>query len=118
MIEQQIFGAGLAGLIAACRFKNAEIFEASDRQEQHKALLRFRDKSVSELTGIPFKEVTVHKEIDYYGVTHHRCTIGFANMYARKVSGAIRGRSIWNLDTVKRYIAPENLYDQLVDRHE
>jgi hypothetical protein len=117
MIDKHIIGAGLAGLIAACRIKDAHIYEAGPRVEQHKALLRFRDKAVAELTGIPFQEVTVHKEISFHGEAHHRCSIAMANMYSRKVSGTIHGRSIWDLETVKRYIAPENFYDQLCDRH-
>lgn len=118
MSEKQIIGAGLAGLITACKIKDVPIFEAGHRSEQHHALLRFRDKSVSELTGIPFKEVTVHKAIVHGGAFHHQCNPQLANMYSRKVSGAYRGRSIWNMDTVKRYVAPRNLYDQLVDRHD
>jgi hypothetical protein len=117
MSEKLIIGAGLAGLITACRIKDAPIFEAGKRTEQHHALLRFRDKSVSELTGIPFQEVTVHKEVSYKGATHHQCSIAMANMYARKVSGSYRGRSIWNLETVKRYVAPPDFYDQLANRH-
>lgn len=117
-MQKNIIGAGLAGLIAACHFKDAHIFEGGGFIEQHKALLRFRDKSVSDLIGIPFKEVTVHKEISYLGKAHHQPTIAMANMYARKVSGLINGRSIWNLDTVKRYVAPEKLYGMLVERHQ
>lgn len=117
MAEKTIIGAGLAGLITACRIKDAPIFEAGPRAEQHHALLRFRDKSVAELIGIPFQEVTVHKEIRFNGKSYHRATIQMANMYSQKVSGSYRGRSIWNLDTVKRYVAPPDLYDQLADRH-
>lgn len=118
MTDSVIIGAGLAGLITACKIKDVPIMESGERIEQHKALLRFRDKSVSELTGIPFQEVTVHKEIHAGNTPHHRCTIAMANMYARKVSGRLQGRSIWNLDTVKRYVAPMDFYDQLVDRLE
>lgn len=117
MTNKSIIGAGLAGLITACRIKDAPIFEAGSRVEQHRALLRFRDKSVSELTGIPFQEVTVHKEIVFEGAAYKQASIQMANMYAKKVSGAYRGRSIWNLDTVKRYVAPPDFYDQLTDRH-
>jgi hypothetical protein len=117
MSEKVIIGAGLAGLITACRIKDANIYEAGVRNENHKALLRFRDKSVSELTGIPFREVTVHKSIFYSGVLYERCNSAMANFYSRKVVGSYGDRSIWDLDDVKRYIAPEDLYDQLVDAH-
>lgn len=112
-----IIGAGLAGLITACRIKNVPIYEAGPEGQQHKALLRFRDRSVSDLTGIAFSEVSVHKEIYSGGQPHHRCTIAMANSYAKKVSNALHGRSIWNLDTVKRYVAPEDFYSRLVEMH-
>lgn len=113
-----IVGAGLAGLLTACKIGHADIFEKGKQIEQHKALLRFRDESVSHLTGIPFRAVTVRKGIHHHGVTYGTCTPAFANTYARKVTGKIAAdRSIWNLDTVVRYIAPEDFYDQLVHRH-
>lgn len=118
MSNVSIIGAGLAGLLTACKFTHAEIFEKGKEIEQHKALLRFRDESVSHLTGVPFRAVTVHKGIHFDGVTYDRCNPALANTYARKVTGKIAAdRSIWNLDTVVRYIAPEDFYAQLVHRH-
>lgn len=113
-----IVGAGLAGLIAACKITNAEIWEASNGPtENHKALLRFRDESVSHATGIPFREVTVHKSIFWDEAHHAACNPMFANAYARKVTGSISGdRSVWNLDTVRRFVAPEDFYMRLVHR--
>jgi hypothetical protein len=116
--QNVIIGAGLAGLLSACVFKDAEIYEAGPRKQNHRALLRFRDESVSKLTGIPFKKVTVYKEIFSDRVTHTTCSHKHANQYARKVSGAIAGRSIRNLDTVSRYVAPDDFYEQLVERFE
>lgn len=112
-----IVGAGLAGLIAACHFKDAQIFEAGVQKQQHNALLRFRDRSVSDVIDIPFKEVSVHKNVYHAGKLHGKCDIQMANQYSQKVTGALSGRSIWNLETVKRYVAPHNLYNQLVYRH-
>jgi hypothetical protein len=114
--QNVIIGAGLAGLLSACVFKDGEIYEAGPRKQNHRALLRFRDESVSKLTGIPFKKVTVYKEIFSDRVTHTTCSHKHANQYARKVSGAIAGRSIRNLDTVSRYVAPDDFYEQLADR--
>ena len=55
-----IAGAGLAGLIAGNIFRNYSP-RIIERQESlpnnHKAILRFRDHSVSEATGIEFKKV-------------------------------------------------------------
>ncbi len=118
-MEIKIIGAGLSGLIAACRIKNADIIESNSRMENHKALLRFRDESVSNITGIKFRPVTVHKEIYYNRQSYSKCSVELANRYSNKVMGGYVGdRSIWNLDTVTRYIAPPDFYDQLVDRHE
>ncbi|WP_333981926.1 hypothetical protein, partial [Pseudomonas aeruginosa] len=60
-----IVGAGLAGLIAAHRFPQAQIIDAATptSKERHNALLRFRSPVIGQLTGIPFREVTVHKAI-------------------------------------------------------
>jgi len=118
MNDITIIGGGLAGMMAACHFKNAVVKEAGERIEQHKALLRFRGEAVANLTGVKFKPVTVHKEINVRGESIHRPTIALANAYSKKVAGLYAGRSIWNLDTVTRYIAPEDLYDRLADRLE
>ncbi len=43
-------------------------------------------------------------------------TIALANQYSRKVLGRILGdRSVWNLDPVERWIAPENFQERLLD---
>lgn len=117
-MQQVIIGAGLAGLIAACEFKDASIREAGPVVAQHKALLRFRDESVSKLTGIPFRPVRVDKAVFYGGELHARTNMRMANLYSQKVTGKIAGRSIWNLETATRYIAPPDLHAQLVERHQ
>lgn len=115
-MQPVIVGAGLSGLIAACRFTGAAIIEAGEPVEQHKALLRFRDQSVAELTGIPFKKVKVRKEVYMDGEARPHCSIKAANLYAKKVTGNISGRSIQNLDPVERFVAPEDFYWQLQRR--
>lgn len=112
-----IVGAGLAGLIAACHFKDSHIIEFGQKGKNHQALLRFRTTAVSELTGIPFKKVEVQKEVSIDGETRNYCSIGAANCYSRKVSGGLRSRSIRNLTPDVRYIAPDDFYEQLVARH-
>lgn len=117
---KHILGAGLAGLIAACHFKDAIIYEAAPEPIEtgnHKALLRFRDDSVSTITGIPFKSVTVHKEICFQQKVHAQPNIRLANLYARKTTGVFTDRSIWNLEPSERFIAPPDFYEQLRDRH-
>lgn len=112
-----IIGAGLAGMIAAHAFHGMQVYEAGARKEGHKALLRFRTEGVSHLTGVPFKKVRVHKGIWSSG-GFHKPTIQLANHYAQKCLGHLRGgnRSIWNIESVDRYIAPEDFYDRLADQ--
>ena len=110
-----IIGAGLAGLIAAHAWPRATIVEASPQPTaNHRALLRFRTDAVARLTGIEFRQVRVHKGIVLEG-EFVAPSIRAANLYARKVLGHAKGdRSIWNLDPVDRFIAPDTLYEQLV----
>lgn len=114
----QIWGAGLSGLLAACAFPHADIFEAqsSDHYVGHKALLRFRSTVVSDLTGIPFRKVRVHKGL-FLDRSFVPPSIALANWYSMKVTGRLADRSVWNLDPVDRYVAPEDFLDQLLARH-
>lgn len=111
-----IVGAGLAGLIAAHAWPTATVLEAAARPRAgHRALLRFRSEAVGRLTGIEFRRVTVRKGI-WADFQFQAPAIRWANLYAQKVVGRLAGdRSIWNLDTSERFIAPDNLYDQLLD---
>ena len=111
----KIVGAGLAGLLAAHAWPQAEVFEEKPAPSAaHKALLRFRGEEVSKLTGIEFRPVTVRKGIWFAG-RFHQPNIRMANWYSAKVTGArVNDRSIWSLDPVQRFIAPEDFYEQLV----
>lgn len=110
-----IIGAGLAGLLAAHAWPQCRVLEAAPRPTSvHQALLRFRTDAVARLTGIDFRRVRVHKAI----WSENRFTtpnIRVANLYSMKVLGRMAGeRSIWNLDPVDRYIAPDDLHAQLL----
>jgi len=110
-----IVGAGLSGLIAAHAFPRAQIIEASSTPAMnHAALLRFRSDVVANLVGIEFRRVQVNKGIWFDG-RFRDADIRLANLYSQKVVGKLSDRSIWNIDPVERFIAPENLYQQLVD---
>ena len=103
-----IVGAGLAGLIAATQFSNAKVFEAGKEDAfPHSALLRFRTPIIGQMTGVPFKEVSVRKGISVEGKFVNP-SIRIANDYSKKVTGKIFDRSIWNIETATRYIAPED----------
>ncbi len=115
MNPSRIIGAGLSGLIAAHAWPSVPIVEAQSEPQPHKALLRFRSNAVSQLTGIEFKKVLVRKGL-YSEGEYKPPTIALANQYSRKVLGRILGdRSVWNLDPVERWIAPENFQERLLD---
>ena len=111
-----IVGAGLAGLMAAHAWPTARVLEAAPRPTSaHKALLRFRSDAVAKLVGVEFRKVRVRKGIWVHGRLVAP-NIRVANLYAQKVTGALNGdRSIWNLDAVDRFIAPDDLHEQLLD---
>ncbi len=112
-----IYGAGLAGLLAGALNQTAEIIEAGPAdQVNHRAVLRFRSPAVGDAVGIPFRKVTVHKQIWYDGKAIQECPIHLANMYAKKVIGNVVDRSIWHLGSSERFIAPEDFHAQLAAR--
>lgn len=114
MVAPTIVGAGLAGLIAAHAWTSAKVFEAGSPAANHRALLRFRSDAISRLTGIPFRKVRVRKGLWVDG-NYHTPSIRLANMYSQKCLGRLEpDRSIWNLDCVERFIAPDDLYEQMV----
>jgi len=109
-----ILGAGMAGCLAGIVNSNAIILEKSESPpNNHNAVLRFRDDGVSKVTGIPFRKVSVQKSIWYEG-QHRPLDPRLANMYSQKVLGVIIPRSINNLDTVTRYIAPPDFHQLLI----
>ena len=112
----KIIGAGLAGLIAGVQFPKATIYEKSTKEQiNHKALLRFRTPAVGDMIGVEFKKVTVHKGIWFNGSFVQPDPL-MCNLYSQKVAAATLDRSIWNIDTCTRYIAPESLIEELIDR--
>lgn len=116
MSQPIIVGAGLAGLIAAHAWPSASILEATAApRAMHRALLRFRSDAVANLTGIQFRKVRVFKGI-WSENRFAPPSIRVANQYAKKVVGRLAGdRSIWSLDPVDRFVAPDTFYEQLVE---
>lgn len=111
-----IIGAGLAGLIAAHAWPTARVLEsAAQPRAGHRALLRFRSEAVGRLTGIEFRRVRVRKGL-WADRAFRDPSIRWANSYSKKVLGALVGeRSIWSLDPVDRFIAPDDFYERLVE---
>ncbi len=106
----------MAGLIAARYFRdeNPTILEKQRKlPHNHHAILRFKTDVISKVTGIPFREVFVHKAAVHDSNFIDEMNIYAANQYSLKTTGHVRDRSIWNLDDEKRYIAPENFIQKL-----
>lgn len=111
-----IVGAGIAGLMAANIFQRAHVFESgSEDQANHKAVLRFRSSAVGDAMGIDFRKVVVHKGLWHDG-RFVAPTIQLANLYSKKVVQRLADRSVWKLDPVERFIAPEDFVHQLAER--
>jgi hypothetical protein len=112
-----IYGAGMSGLLAATmlrRFDPVVHEAAAELPNNHAALLRFRSDAVSKATGIPFKKVWVQKAVmGEDGKLQNYASIKDQNCYSLKVSGEVRSRSIGNLESGERFIAPEDFISQL-----
>ncbi len=114
----KIYGAGLAGLLSAniLRKHNPIIYEVqSSLPNNHAALLRFRTDKVGTSCAIPFKKVKVSKAIKYDQEIYTQPNLFLSNLYSQKVTSAILSRSIDNLDSTERYIAPENLVSSMAN---
>lgn len=108
-----VVGAGHAGLMAGCLIPGSEVFEASAELNHHRAVLRFRSPDVGNALGIPFQEVTVRKGIFYDGDMVFP-DIALANLYSQKVTGGLlRDRSIWKIESDRRWIAPEDFTERM-----
>ena len=103
-----ILGAGLSGTLAGALNKDADIFETRSNDTTHKAVLRFRSPEISEAIGIPFKKVKVYKYI-WYEDMYIPLSPRMMNLYSYKVSDTFSARSIVNLETATRWIAPDDL---------
>jgi len=111
-----IVGAGMSGLLAGQYFRSQKP-RILERQEtlphNHKALLRFRSEAVSNLSGIDFKKVRVDKAVSVNGCLYSKANIKMQNNYSRKVTGGVGQRSLSNLESVDRFIAPDDFISQL-----
>ena len=110
-----IIGAGLAGCLAGLMIPNSTIIEPGPNKITHQALLRFRTPNIGNAVGIQFEKVKVYK-----GIWHNDESVPLTPraiaLYSRKVSDTISYRSITNLDTAERYIAPANFHNMLKDQ--
>ena len=87
------------------------IFEKQDElPNNHSAVLRFRSSIVSDVTGIPFREVKVLRTVQRW-----RNEVADSLAYAMKATGvaALRSSVYTEAGMVKRYIAPLDFIGQL-----
>ena len=108
-----ILGSGFSACLTAIMIPNCKMLETTDKTPIHNAILRFRTDRISKITGIPFKKVKVYKGI-WYNDKEVKLSPRYIAQYARKVSNTITARSIVNQETVDRYIAPSDLYAQML----
>jgi len=112
----KIIGAGLSGLLAGALFPGSTIYERQGSlPHNHGAILRFRGYKIGQSLGIPFKRVKVTKAIWYDG-QEVQPTPRIQNMYSHKVLAEYSARSIRDISTVNRYIAPDDFIEQLAKR--
>lgn len=110
-----IIGAGMAGLLAGNMLRRhpIQIVEAQPSlPNNHHAVLRFRTMRVSEQTHIPFKMVRVFKACD------EPDPIRAAMMYSYKVTGRYEVRSLINLESCDRFIAPLDFIERMASGFE
>lgn len=109
-----ILGAGLTGCIAAHVFKEAQLIEPLAKPSLHKAVLRFRSDAIAQITGIPFRKVEVRKGLISQGVWAEP-NIRLLNQYSQKVAGGTYERSVGNLSTDVRWVAPIDFHQRMLD---
>lgn len=105
-----IAGAGLAGLISGALLRDEckEIWEAKPSlPDNHAALLRFKSSIVGDSLNIPFKPVTILKDVDSCGND-----LKDVMQYSKKTNRSYLVRSI-KKEISQRFIAPENFPEQL-----
>lgn len=109
-----ILGAGLSGCIASLMIPGSQVYEPLTKVKKHQGLLRFKNDSISKALGIQFKKVKVYK-----GIRHNNKFVElsphYITRYARKVSQHLSHRSICNLETTERFIAPKDFHERLLN---
>lgn len=109
-----IYRAGLTGCLAACVIPESKVYHLESEPVLHKAVLRFRTDEISKITGIPFKKIKVSKSV-FDGDIFCNWDPQLANQYSKKVINGLYDRSIANLETVDRWLAPADFHEQLIE---
>jgi hypothetical protein len=114
-MEMIIIGAGMAGLLAARMLAHHKpvVWEAqSSLPNNHSAVLRFRTSTVGDVLGIPFKPVSMIKDIVPW-----TNPVGDSIAYSFKNTGQYRSdRSITRgMVSEPRWIAPPDLIERMAE---
>lgn len=111
MTKVAVFGAGMAGLLAANMLRDRLHFVYESQQtlpNNHSAVLRFKTSIISDTLNIPFRQVKMMK-----AVLPWKNPIADALAYSRKTNGVASLRSSIgaNGEVYDRYISPDNLIE-------
>jgi hypothetical protein len=82
-------------------------------KNNHTAVLRFKSDKIFKFLNIPCTQVTIDKGIWYQGTFMTDSNLQLQNMYSQKVTGNVLDRSIRDMSSEIRYIAPDNFFDLL-----
>lgn len=114
-MQVEIFGAGMAGLLAGNMLaRRAPIINetATDLPNNHSAVLRFRSSVVGDVTGIPFREVSmIRTSVPWKNPVADALAYSFKNTGTRRSDRSISGGDV----AAKRWIAPPDFIPRLAE---
>lgn len=112
-----IVGAGMAGLVAANILRRHQVVvleRAPELPRNHTAVLRFRSLATSDATGVPFSRGVVRKGLWDGERVINEPTLAHLNAYSAIVTaGELHDRSIFNLRSEERWLAPVDFVEQM-----
>jgi len=109
-----VLGTGLTACLAGMVNQHATLYNEKETDKVHKAILRFPSPQIEKITGIPCNHVKISKSIFSGGVHHSVPNIALCNQYSFKCTGGYYDRSISNLDTVERWVPPEDFHERML----
>lgn len=120
MEVRYILGLGMASMLAACYYKDAEILATTEEVQNfhsdsfHTAVLRFKTNLISKITNINIPYKTVYKEILDYNGHPIPLSIAAINAYSFKTTNCYTERSISKDEhIVMRYVPKADFISEL-----
>lgn len=103
-----VIGAGFAGTIIGNMFsqqgKDVSVIDIGKGDNNHFAIMRFRDPQVGRPLGVNLRDVLVEKAVYWNHQIHYHADIRMKNSYSLKTYGSLGYRSLGELGVVKRYL--------------